>query len=122
YATSTTFGPPWGSPFNLPQRLKPKHRVSPKFRLGAYPSHQRKEIIVMSCNNEITLQLEQIALNKTRPFCYTCYRTVPSGQCATCGSDDLMRELPGVGVEWGLDWVIRDLLREHLTPADTAEA
>jgi hypothetical protein len=33
-----------------------------------------------------------------------------------------MRELAGQGVEWGVDWVIRSLLRDNLTPANTEEA
>lgn len=27
-------------------------------------------------------------------------------RCPKCGSDDLMREVEGVGVEWGYDWII----------------
>lgn len=37
-------------------------------------------------------------------------------------SDDLMRHLDGVGVEWGNDWVIKHILQEELTPVDTDEA
>lgn len=33
-----------------------------------------------------------------------------------------MRELPGIGVEYGVDWVIRELLDSHLTPANTLES
>ncbi len=33
-----------------------------------------------------------------------------------------MFELPNVGVEYGTDWLFRELVREHLTPADTREA
>ena len=31
-------------------------------------------------------------------------------RCPKCGSDDLMREVEGVGVEWGYDWVIDHLV------------
>lgn len=66
--------------------------------------------------------LTKIAFRKTTPFCYGCYLKAPTGKCQLCGSDDLMRELPGVGVEYGVDWVIRELIREHLTPANTCDS
>lgn len=72
--------------------------------------------------NSLTDRLEAFAYKKTNPFCYSCYRKAPTGRCELCGSDDLMRELPGEGVEYGVDWIIKALLREHLSPADTAEA
>jgi len=67
-------------------------------------------------------RLEKLAFTKTISFCYSCYRQAPTGRCDRCGSDDLMRELPGHGVEWGVDWVIRSLVRDNLTPANTEEA
>jgi len=66
--------------------------------------------------------LTQIAISKAIPFCYGCYTRAPSGRCTKCLSDDLMFELPQVGVEYGTDWLRREILREHLTPADTNEA
>jgi hypothetical protein len=72
--------------------------------------------------NDITEALTKIALTKSIPFCYSCYTRAPSGKCATCGSDDLMSELPGIGVEFGTDWLLREILIAHLTPADTLEA
>ena len=67
--------------------------------------------------DELAKALEQLAFQKTIPFCYSCYKDAPKGRCTQCGSDDLMRHLPGVGVEYGTDWVIRELLQEHvLTP------
>ena len=66
--------------------------------------------------------LKQIAIRKSIPFCYGCYTRAPSGRCTQCHSDDLMYELPGVGVEYGADWLVREILREHLTPANTPEA
>ena len=72
--------------------------------------------------NDITEALTQIALKKSIPFCYLCYTRAPSGKCAICGSDDLMYELPGVAVEYGTDWLLREVLRKHLTPADTLDA
>ena len=66
--------------------------------------------------------LSQIAVSKAIPFCYGCYTQAPSGRCAICLSDDLMFELPGVGVEYGADWILREVLREHITTANTHEA
>lgn len=31
-------------------------------------------------------------------------------------------EYQGCGVEYGTDWIVRDILREHLAPANTLEA
>lgn len=72
-------------------------------------------------NTELNSQLTQIAFKKTIPFCYGCYKEAPSGRCAFCHSDDLMRLLPGVGCEYGTEWVVKDLLAEALTPADLNE-
>ena len=67
---------------------------------------------------EIQEKLEELAFKKTIPFCYGCYKEAPNSQCLTCGSDDLMRHLPSVGVEYGTDWVIEHILSEELTPVD----
>ena len=72
--------------------------------------------------NEIQIKLEELAFKKTIPFCYGCYKDAPSGQCSLCGSDDLMRHLPGVGVEYGTEWVIKHLIEESLTPVDLDES
>jgi hypothetical protein len=71
---------------------------------------------------EIQKKLEQLALNRTTPFCYGCYVKAPEGVCHHCHSDDLMRHLEGVGVEWGTDWVIKYILQEELTAINTDEA
>lgn len=71
--------------------------------------------------NDITEALTQIAISKSIPFCYGCYTRAPSGRCAKCHSDDLMFELPGIGVEYGTEWLLQEILREHLTPANTLE-
>jgi hypothetical protein len=72
--------------------------------------------------NDFQEPLAQIARIKSVPFCYGCYSKAPSGRCTTCGSDDLMLEYPGCGVEYGTEWIIREILREHLTPANLSEA
>ena len=70
------------------------------------------------CKEELQTKLEKIALNKTIPFCYQCYKDAPSGICEFCHSDDLMRHLPGSGVEYGTDRVIREILQESLEAID----
>lgn len=72
-------------------------------------------------STELKERLQALAYAKTFPFCYGCYARAPSGTCTKCGSDDLMRELPGEGVEYGTDWVIESLVRGALEPVDTSE-
>lgn len=40
------------------------------------------------------------------------------GVCSSCHSDDLMRHLPGVGVEYGIEWVMESIVEEHCIPLD----
>lgn len=70
---------------------------------------------------EIQTQLESVAFKRSKPFCYSCYKEAPSGRCLTCGSDDLMRLVPGVGCEWGVDWVIIHIVESELTAVNTEE-
>jgi hypothetical protein len=70
---------------------------------------------------EIETKLEELAFKRTIPFCYGCYTEAPSGRCKTCGSDDLMRLMPSVGVEYGTDWVIKQILLEELTPVNVKD-
>ncbi len=72
--------------------------------------------------DEIQEKLEQLAFDRTTPFCYGCYIKAPKGVCPQCHSDDLMRHLEGVGVEWGTSWVIKHILQEELTPIDIEDA
>lgn len=72
--------------------------------------------------NEIQEKLEKLAFDRTTPFCYGCYLKAPKDVCPQCHSDDLMRHLEGVGVEWGTDWVIKHILQEELTAIDADEA
>jgi len=70
---------------------------------------------------EIKKQLEKLAFKNTDQFSYSCYKVVKTSHCPTCHSDDFMRHLHGVGVEYGTDWVIDSLIEESLTPIDTDE-
>lgn len=72
-------------------------------------------------NSELTSKLEKLALQKSKPFCYSCYQACPAGVCPTCHSDDLMRLTPN-GCEYGLDWVIEEIINENLTSINTDEA
>jgi len=71
---------------------------------------------------EIQNKLKDLAFERTIPFCYSCYQDCPDGQCKACGSDDLMRHLKGVGVEYGTDWVIKHILEEELEEVDLEES
>lgn len=73
-------------------------------------------------NTELQKRLEQLAFEKSQLFCYNDYIECPTGRCPKCGSDDLMRMVPGVGCEYGTDWVIKHLLEEELAPADLEES
>ena len=64
---------------------------------------------------EIQNKLTDLAFERTTPFCYSCYQDCSDGQCEICGSDDLMRHLKGVEVEYGTDWVIKNILEEILS-------
>jgi hypothetical protein len=73
-------------------------------------------------NNETQNQLTAFAMKRTSLFCYGCYKEALSGKCAHCGSDDLMRLFPGVGCEYGTDWVIEHILKEQLEPVNLSDA
>jgi hypothetical protein len=71
---------------------------------------------------EIETRLREIALKRSTPFCYSDYIECPTGRCPKCGSDDLMRQLDGVGVEYGTSWIIEHFLKQELSPVDIEEA
>lgn len=72
-------------------------------------------------NNEILEQLKELALSRSIPFCYSCYKEAPTGCCKTCGSDDLMRLVPEVDCEYGTEWIIKHILETELTAVDLEE-
>jgi hypothetical protein len=46
---------------------------------------------------------------------------VKADYCPGCGSDDFMRHLESVDVEYGTDWVIEHLIKEHCSPIDSEQ-
>lgn len=69
----------------------------------------------------IHARLESAAYKVTENFCYGCYKVVEGDQCPQCWSDDFMRHLSGVGVEYGTEWVIEHLIKQHCTTVDGEE-
>ena len=72
-------------------------------------------------DNELQDRLKALAFEVTDNFCYSCYRVVKGERCPQCFSDDFMRHLEGVGVEYGTDWVVEHLIKEHCSPVDAEE-
>ena len=72
-------------------------------------------------NDDLGGQLTAIAFDVTDNFCYGCYQVVKAERCPQCYSDDFMRHLDGVGVEYGTDWVIEHLIAEHCKLIDAEE-
>ena len=71
-------------------------------------------------------KLEEMAWDASRPFCYMDYVTVQPDECGhaacpKCGSDDLMREVEGAGVEYGIDWVMEHIVETEGERVDIAE-
>ena len=73
-------------------------------------------------NSEIQQKLNELALKRSKPFCYTCYKEAPTGCCKTCCSDDLMRITENDGPEYGTEWVIENILASEITPVDLDKA
>ena len=72
-------------------------------------------------NEELKEKLNALAFDMTDNFCYGCYKVVKGDKCPSCGTDDFMRHLHGVGVEYGTDWVIEHLIKEHCSSIDAEE-
>lgn len=62
--------------------------------------------------DHIIARLTRIAYSVTTPYCYGCGTHALTGRCSRCGSDDLMRFMNLVGCDWGVDWVIKELVSE----------
>ena len=75
----------------------------------------------MSKRETIYNQLTALAFQVSKPFCYLCYREVKTSHCPKCGTDEFMRLLDSVGCEYGTEWVIEEILRQHLEPVNQEE-
>jgi len=75
----------------------------------------------MTITDDLKDKLTALAFDITDNFCYGCYKVVKADHCPGCHSDDFMRHLAGVGVEYGTDWVIEHLIKEHCSPIDAEE-
>ena len=76
----------------------------------------------MSKKETIYNQLTKLAFQESIPFCYGCYMKAETGRCDNCGTDDLMRLIEDSGCEYGIEWVIEELLNKCLEPVNKAEA
>ena len=76
----------------------------------------------MTKRETIYKRLTALAFQESIPFCYSCYIKAPTSRCNNCGTDDLMRLLEGIGCEWGTEWVVDEILKEHLEPVNQTEA
>ncbi|MHC4487114.1 MAG: hypothetical protein ACYS4T_18215 [Planctomycetota bacterium] len=75
----------------------------------------------MTITDDLQEKLNVLAFDMTDNFCYGCYKVVEGDYCPGCHSDDFMRHLEGAGVEYGTDWVIEHLIKEHCSPIDAEE-
>lgn len=71
---------------------------------------------------ELLQKLNKLANIRSTAFCYECYKKCPSGVCPTCQSDDLMRHVEGVGVEYGTGWIVKDIVENELKAIDVEES
>lgn len=78
-------------------------------------------MVAYQMSPKLEAAFEELAYERTEPFCYACYKVVKEKYCPGCGSDDFMRHLEGVGVEWGIDWVIEHLIEEDGEQIDEEE-
>ena len=69
-------------------------------------------------NQDIITSLQKIALHHSKSFCINCDIEVLGNRCPKCYSDDLARLLPGIGVDWNLDFVIEHIINENLSQID----
>ncbi|MGL1465616.1 hypothetical protein ACSTJV_23690, partial [Vibrio parahaemolyticus] len=56
---------------------------------------------------------EELAYERTDRFCYARYKVVEADYCPGCHTDDFMRHLDGIGVEYGISWVIEHLIEDE---------
>jgi hypothetical protein len=82
---------------------------------------------MIEATDEIKEVLKERAYEVSHPFCYGDYIRVEANEngeyfCPKCGSDDLMREVEGIGVEWGTDWIVDHLVAAEGEVVDISES
>ncbi len=87
----------------------------------AAPLLYEDKTMAITATETVLERLRQRAKEVSHPFCYNDYIKVEQDQdgayrCPKCGSDDLMREVDGVGCEYGYDWIM-----EHLVETEGEE-
>jgi hypothetical protein len=81
---------------------------------------------MINATDEIKEVLKERAHDESRPFCYSDYITVKvddqgNAFCPKCGSDDLMREVDGVGVEFSYEWIMEHIVETEGERVDVEE-
>jgi ribosomal protein S27AE len=81
----------------------------------------------MAQKEEIKERLEAYAYQISRPVCSSCGDTVIKHKelglrCSKCHSDDLMRLWDGVGQDWGIDWIVKDVIEDNFDKIDIEES
>ena len=69
-------------------------------------------------DNDLKDKLTALAFDTTDNFCYGCYKVVEGESCPECQSDDFMRHVEGVGVEYGTEWVIDHIIQDRCESID----
>jgi hypothetical protein len=71
---------------------------------------------------DLNQRFVNLAIKRSNPFCYGCYKRVKEPTCPGCGTDDFMRELEGVGVEYGTNWIVSHLIEQNVSEFNQEEA
>lgn len=77
-----------------------------------------------SINSAFEAVVSQVGFpeNERVPFCYSCYKEVPSGLCPRCGSDDLMTLFPQSGCDYELWRYLTKQFKNNISPIDVHRA
>ena len=78
-------------------------------------------MVAYSMSPKLEAAFEELAYERTDRFCYACYKVVEADYCPGCHTDDFMRHLDGIGVEYGISWVIEHLIEDEGEQVDEEE-
>ncbi|MCB0361854.1 MAG: hypothetical protein KDD35_03995 [Bdellovibrionales bacterium] len=80
---------------------------------------------IRETNPTLAENLEAFAYESSIAFCYPCYvEAIDSNdgpRCPKCHSDDLARLLCGVGVDWGVLWILEHIVTEKVPAVNIDE-